>query len=321
MNQTAWDCIFNGGGPSCWTDGNSTTDNSDWVTLFIQGLVAQNGTTRRLMEAARTPGAYTADLHKEAEEHFDHRRRRLSLFCPDRAARLCHPAHATIELDSGTHIRIDALAVGDVIRTPSGFEPVVGFLHADAHAATNYHMLTTDKNATIAISDKHWLFIDGVEVDPATARIGQTVSTPSGPQRIISIAKEMHDGAYHPVTASGAYYVDGVAASTYAAYIPRSAWKIFGDGYITLRYRLGLPVVPEGAAAFTLFWLMDTLTAVGVPDSVQSNVFWPLISASVMLTELASATSMAVAKTMSARVAAAIMVAPITLKAVRGDKK
>ena len=88
------------------------------------------------------------------------------------------------------------------------------------------------------------------------------MSTPDGPQAITAIAKETHAGAYHLVTPSGAYYVDGIAASTYVAYIPHAAWKIFGDGYITLRYQLGVPIVPEGRAPVTLFWLLDALKAV-----------------------------------------------------------
>ena len=50
--------------------------------------------------------------------------------------------------------------------------------------------------------------------------------TPVGPSPIVAIAKETHAGAYHLVTPSGAYYVDGVAASTYVAYIPHAAWKV-----------------------------------------------------------------------------------------------
>ena len=119
-------------------------------------------------------------------------------------------------------------------------------------------------------------------------------------------------GAYHLVTPSGAYYVDGVAASTYVAYIPRAAWKVFGDGYIALRYSLGLPIVPEGAAPVTLFWLLDALKAAGVPDAVQSSLFWPLIAGSVVATELAAAVGLAAAKT--GALTAALVAAPLALK-------
>ena len=111
---------------------------------------------------------------------------------------------------------------------------------------------------------------------------------------------------------SGAYYVDGVAASTYVAYIPHAAWKVFGDGYITLRYKLGLPIIPEGAAPVTLFWLLDALKAVGVPDAVQSAVFWPLVAGTVVATELACAVGAAAAKV---PLGAALAAAPLALAA------
>ena len=169
---------------------------------------------------------------------------------------------------------------------------------------------------SIAISDKHFLLVDGVEADPATVTLGQMLSTTDGPQAITAIAKETHVGAYHLITPSGAYYVDGVAASTYVAYIPHAAWKVFGDGYITLRYKLGLPIVPEGEAPVTLFWLLDALKAAGVPDAIQSSLFWPLIAGSVVATELASAVGMAAAKAVPSggALAAALVAAPLAVK-------
>ena len=35
--------------------------------------------------------------------------------------------------------------------------------------------------------------------------------------------------------------------------------QVFGDGYISLRYKLGLPIVSEGDAPITLFWFLDAL--------------------------------------------------------------
>jgi hypothetical protein len=219
--------------------------------------------------------------------------RRLNHKCKSRNARSCHPAHATVELASGDHTRLDALAVGDTIRTPSGFEPVVGFLHAEKHAPTPYYKFTTEANLTVAIADAHYLFVDGVEADPASVKLGQTLSTPTGPQAVTAITKETHLGAFHPITPSGAYYADGLAASTYVSYIPHSAWKVFGDGYITLRYKLGLPVMPEGAHHITLFWFLDLLRGIGLSDDVAARYAWPLIAGSVATTEIVSSAVMA----------------------------
>ena len=68
--------------------------------------------------------------------------------------------------------------------------------------------------------------LDAPQADPSTVQIGQTLSTPDGPQLVAFITKETHAGAFHLVTPSGAYYVDGVAASTYVSYIPQAAWKV-----------------------------------------------------------------------------------------------
>jgi len=212
--------------------------------------------------------------------------------CPSDGRRQCHPAHATLELESGAHKRIDQVAVGELVRTPSGFEPVTGFLHADKDTHASYFVFKT-ADTTMAISEKHWLFVDGIEMDPALAAVGQTLDTTHGAQPILSITKEKFDGAYHLFTASGAYYVDGVAASTYPAYIPHGAWKLVGDAYVSLRYKLGLPVVPEGQAPVTLFWLLDALRAAGVSDETASFFFWPFIATSVIATEVASAVAVA----------------------------
>lgn len=279
----------------------------DWnaAKVYVQEFVIwhqENGGLRRLQDGSHTG--------RRLFENTNGRRRLWA--CPRRSSRACHPPHATVELASGATARLDALAVGDRIRTPSGVEPVVGFLHADKAAFMTYHVFTTEANLTIAISDKHYLFVDGVKADPATVVLGQTLTTANGPQKITAIAQEMHAGAFHLVTPSGAYYVDGVAASTYVSYIPHAAWKVFGDGYITLRYKLGLPIVPEGAAPVTLFWLLDALQALGVPEPVQSSLFWPLIAGSVVLTELAAAVGVAAAKLAPAgAVAAALVAAPL----------
>ena len=201
----------------------------------------------------------------------------------------CHPAHATVELASGATSRLDALRVGDEIRTPTGFEPVVGFLHADAKAYTSYHVLTTDGGRTIEISDNHWLMIDDIETDPTAAKVGQRLTTTEGEQTIVSISKAARAGAYHLVTASGQYYVDGVLASTYVAYVPRKMWSVFGDGYFTLRYALGVPIVPDGQSAVPLFWFLDAMKALAIPAALQVSVFWLPLVASVVLSELASA--------------------------------
>ena len=278
----------------------------------LQTLVAANNLQKadsQPLQVSAVQAAPTATASSDA-----------TLVCPSTGNRFCHPSHATLELESGTAKRLDKIAVGDKVRTPSGFEPVVGFLHAEKDATASFFVFETAET-TMAISEKHWLFVDGVETDPARATVGQAVDTPHGPAPITAIKKERFVGAYHPITPSGAYYVDGVAASTYPAYIPHAAWKLVGDAYVTLRFRLGLPVVPEGEAPVTLFWLLDALRAAGVSDGAASTFAWPLIAASVIATEIASALLVALSTKAGVLVPSALtlalVVTPLAHKARR----
>jgi len=282
-----------------WVPGDTTMSYTEWFSVQSEepGGVDADGTAVGPGDAfeqflewldAQTPIA-RRERQLAVRDALVHGRRMASdLSCPSNGGRYCHPSHSTLELETGASIRIDEVRVGERIRTPSGYEPVVGFLHAEKGATSDFFVFET-ASSSMAISEKHWLFVDGVEADPATARVGQVLDTVHGPQPILAIRKESHLGAYHLITPSGAYFVDGIAASTYPAYIPHAAWKLVGDAYVTMRYRLGMPVVPEGEAPVTLFWMLDALRAVGVSDALASAAFWPLIAATVIGTELASA--------------------------------
>jgi len=231
----------------------------------------------------------------------------------------CHPAHATVERVDGARVRMDELKVGEKIRTPSGFEPVVGFLHADKDLAPSYYVFdAAEAGVSMAISANHFVYADGAEVDPSSVKIGQVLTTPEGPATITAIKQETHLGAYHLVTASGAYYVDSVLASTYVSYIPHWAWKVFGDGYITARYHLGIPLVPDGDSPVPLFWMLDVLNALHVPSTVQASLFWPTIVVSAVLTEVGGA----IAKTVAATAHPALLLPGLaTLTAVAAGGK
>ena len=164
---------------------------------------------------------------------------------------------ATVVLFERAPLRLDAAAVGDLIRTPSGCEPITGLFHADAEAVGTYHKFTTKGGATVAISDDHWLFVNGAEADPATVKPGDLLTTIEGTQdAVVRVETTTERGAYHILVASGAYYVDGVAASTYIAHVPLGVWKVFADGYAALgntekaaHHRRILTILNTGGAA------------------------------------------------------------------------
>ena len=306
-----------------WKPGDTSMSYSEWSSLQttmpagtdIDGTTVSAGDAmQQFMEWVDQQSGRRALAGER-----DHGRRLEDLGCPSDGGHDCHPASSTVTLEDGSAVRMDELTVGARIQTPMGYEPVVGFLHADKTSSPVYHIIET-ATRSVAISDKHALLIDGVVTDPTLAKIGQHVNTPSGREAIVAITKRQMDGAYHIITPSGLYYVDGIVASTYVAYIPYAAWRIFGDGYITLRYKLGLPIVPEGEAPVTLFWAIDGLRAAGFADATASRFFWPLISSSVMVTELASALGLAAAKAVASPVgaiAAGLVALPIMRSATK----
>ena len=83
----------------------------------------------------------------------------------------------------------------------------------------------------------------GEERDPATVVVGDLLTTPLGPAPVERIERVVEAGAFHPVVAGGSYYVDGILASDYNAHVPMFALV---RTYFTLRYHIGVPVVPEG---------------------------------------------------------------------------
>jgi hypothetical protein len=225
----------------------------------------------------------------------------------------CHPADATLELKHGGRARIDEVAVGDMIKTPAGFEPVLGFMQAEPGVLIeNYVALTVSTGTTVKLSPNHWLPINGVPADPATAKVGDTVqvsSTGAG-DPIATITKvELGTrgvGAYHLFTPSGQYYVDGVAATTYAYHpIPFWAWTAFGTKYVELRYNLGLPVSPATGAPGEL--PMDFVAGLyhgKIPELVEVALF-PVTIGSAIAIEVYNAVAAAFGRAPSGAACAA----------------
>jgi hypothetical protein len=209
------------------------------------------------------------------------RRRRLGHGGGDAA---CHPSHSTLALCDGTSVRIDAVNIGDAIRTPSGCEPVTGFFHSQPDVFREYYRLST-ADASMSISEMHWLPINGAEASPATVKPGDLLSTPNGPQTVTNVETRTERGAYHILVASGSYYVDGIAASTYLAYVPHGLWKTFADGYSSLRYRLGVPLTPEGKGHYSFTWPLAVYEKLGMPAGVVSALS-PFTTMLVVLTEV-----------------------------------
>ena len=201
---------------------------------------------------------------------------------------MCHPASSTLELADGRAVRIDSVRVGDEVRTPTGFEPVTGFLHAEDRA-TEYLRLTTAGGAAIEISALHHLFANGASADAADVVVGDNITTPRGAERVTRVEKVERAGAYHVFVAGGAYYVDGVLASDYYALTPAAVWPLV-RAYVAARSAIGVPIIPVGRGLFPDHaWAVDLLGLLGVPTVVQRTALFPLTIACGIGTELINA--------------------------------
>jgi len=231
----------------------------------------------------------------------------------------CHPAHTTLEQRDGRHVRIDHVAVGEYIATPHGYEPILGFLHRSSDATANYYRFIT-ANGALEISDHHWLVVNGTLADPATVTPGDLLTTSPdpnpkagtnpnpatvtpgdlltmsadtskasiAPDQTPVLAMEMHmrRGAYHLFTPSGLYYADGLLVSDYNDAVPQIAWRLFVRGYVSLRYALGLPVIPEGEGVLLRpFAFHDALKRSAAPPLIQ-HLLSPLTITSAVVLEV-----------------------------------
>jgi len=171
----------------------------------------------------------------------------------------CHPAASTVEGPDGP-ARIDELAVGDLVRARTSFEPVIAIPEAAAAVAGRYLQIQTVAGRTLNIAPHHHLYVNGSEVDSLDARVGDLLTTPFGDEAVESVRVVFLPGAYHIITPSGTYFVDGLLASDFVStdqcYLPRHAWP-FIKAYARLRYHAGIPARPfrDGQA----LWLFHTL--------------------------------------------------------------
>jgi hypothetical protein len=198
----------------------------------------------------------------------------------------CHPSASTVELAGGVHARLDEVDVGTRIRTPEGFEPIIGFMHQEPDTTGHYYEFQTDEGS-IHISAWHHLVVDGKWRDPATVVVGDRLMTSNGKESAVTNMQEVYArGAMHFFVPSGEYYVDGFLATDYDGHVPVALWHMLRL-YARLRYSIGVPQVPLGHGKLVAnpYWAFDAVDAWAVP----MPVLWclsPLLTAASAVSEL-----------------------------------
>eukprot|EP00964_Phaeocystis_antarctica_P139315 scaffold104089_cov64-Phaeocystis_antarctica.AAC.5 len=98
-------------------------------------------------------------------------------FCKYHPAGLVH-----LTLEDGQSIAIERAAVGTLVKTDTGIQAILGFLHADEDIVGSYLRFTT-KSASMAISSGHHASINGTEIDPSFIKLGDLLHSRTASSR------------------------------------------------------------------------------------------------------------------------------------------
>lgn len=137
---------------------------------------------------------------------------------------VCFPADATVQTADGRTLRMDAVAMGDTLRTsPTTTGRVYFWSHADAAGVHPFVTLTTAAGAAITLSPGHYLPVvrrDAAGGSPAlvaaaSVAVGDALTLADGTRAAVTAtARVSRRGLYAPhLTGAAGVVVDGVWAS------------------------------------------------------------------------------------------------------------
>ena len=181
---------------------------------FVRGPAGADGEPTWKMEAGFVHpwGTGTASVTYDPTGTSDHE-----------ADDCCFNADATIELRSGKMIRMDELAVGDVVRSDAagGFSTVYTFAHrkGDTARAVGYRRILLESGHALELTAEHMVFVGKQARMAANVRLGDELNVVNcaGTQRVTQITTVYKiGGTFAPFTRSGSIVVNGVVASTYS---------------------------------------------------------------------------------------------------------
>ena len=87
----------------------------------------------------------------------------------------CFAGNALVDTINGS-TKISALQIGDTVRTAIGFEPIVGFLHAEEGAADFLEL--THAKGVLPVTGDHLVFLANGDAVPASSiRKGDVLSS------------------------------------------------------------------------------------------------------------------------------------------------
>lgn len=152
----------------------------------------------------------------------------------------CFPADATVTLETGGMVRMDALHVGDRVAVGGGaFSDVYLWTHRDAAATPLLVRLATAGGALLRLTPGHLVYLAAAAGGGAAATAPRLVAAADvaigdalvldGPAAanastaaavVVAVAREAGVGLYNPMTLAGTIVVDGIRCSTVTAAVP-----------------------------------------------------------------------------------------------------
>lgn len=179
----------------------------------------------------------------------------------------CFPAHATVELECGVRVRMDALQIGDRVKVGAGqFSEVFMFthrLHSDVYQFVSLQIsVPSFDDVQLQLSAGHYLPVNGVLKAAAAVVLGDTVVLGDGSVGAVTgIAALRSRGLFNPQTLDGKIVVDGVVASTYTTAVKPAAAhtlllpmrQMFRASGALMDPSFGL--LENGFKGFTRFWV------------------------------------------------------------------
>lgn len=130
----------------------------------------------------------------------------------------CFEGSTALDTIKGS-IRMDEAQVGDWVRTAIGFEPILGWFHANEDAkGMEFLKISTESGEVLTLTPSHVLYLaNGLLVAAESLDFGDSILTSDGEVTMVTgIEKTTSDnGFYNPITASTSVVVNGIVASTF----------------------------------------------------------------------------------------------------------
>lgn len=136
----------------------------------------------------------------------------------------CFPGSATVELESGTRMRMDGLQLGDrvLVHRADGeslYSPIYIWTHRDSRIESSFVRVESLSGALLMLTSGHYMYINGKLAAASTVSVGDEIDVmeADGIRRsnVTAVDTVPSKGLFNPQTLDGDIVVDDVRVSTF----------------------------------------------------------------------------------------------------------